>query len=917
MRRPKELLLLCCLTGRGLVRMADEQNSIASRVFRILAGPLLVVLVASAMHLLTTRGILVIGNPGAIFGLTMVIVCLVGDLGPALVGLVLAVAGCAYQYYTADLIDHDKSVITGYVTSTAALTFVTTIMLWYQRRLRRVMELPLKAERELFRAVMASMHDAIVETDWQGIRDVNESFCRMTGFTREALLGARPPFPFWPSDQYASIAAALETSMRGRKLDFELVLTRHDGQRIPVLLSVSRILDDATTSSRILYSFRDITELKHAQDQLRASEQRLSLLVQQTPIAVIVWNLRGQAIEWNPAAERIFGHVAEKAIGQHLSFIMPASSLENVDRTWQSLLSQKGASRHDTENVTADGRIIYCEWYHVPLADAAGAVIGVASLCHDITERRRSQRLLADQGVVLERMALGVPLEGILLALVRMIELHINGALCSILLVNDDGKTLRLAAAPSLPPEFNALVEGFCIGPDMASCGAAAFTGRRVLVADIRTDPRWQRWRDATIPFGLRACHSEPLIARDGKVLGTFAIYFREPRGLPDDDISVLESASRLAAVAIERRREESALRRSELVLRRFVDSNIIGIVICDRTRIFDANDVFLRMVGYSRQDLREGRLRRQALMPPEYIAADDKALREMTTAGACTPFEREYLRKDGSRVPALVGAATIDLDPLKWIGFVVDLTEQRRSARELRDAKEAAEIANRTKDRFLNLLSHELRSPLTPVLTLASVLETDDRLPEAVRADMGVIRRNAELEARLIDDLLELVHMARGPLTPDVDAAVRAIHDATLAETPPPPPGRSESTRALRILLVEDHADTSEVLARMLAGRGHRVTVAGTCRAALDLVLQAEFDLMISDVGLPDGTGHELLQTIQKHRKLPAIALSGFGSEDDVRRSREAGFLEHLTKPINFDVLHNAIAHYAAQSAA
>ncbi len=136
-------------------------------------------------------------------------------------------------------------------------------------------------------------------------------------------------------------------------------------------------------------------ELEAQKEALRASEQRLSLHVQQTPLAVIEWDLDFQVSDWNPSAEQIFGYSREEALGRHaVGLIVPANVREQVAQVWSDLLARKGGTRSTTENVTKDGRSIACEWYNTPLVDQAGRVIGVASLGQDITERRRAEEQL-------------------------------------------------------------------------------------------------------------------------------------------------------------------------------------------------------------------------------------------------------------------------------------------------------------------------------------------------------------------------------------------------------------------------------------------------------------------------------------------------------------------------------------------
>jgi len=149
---------------------------------------------------------------------------------------------------------------------------------------------------------------------------------------------------------------------------------------------------------------RDITDRKRAEEEMRQSQQKLSMHFEHTPLAVVEWDLEFRVADWNPSAERIFGYTREEALGQHASFIVHPQFRERVDRVWKALLEQKGATRNvgENDNITKDGRIISCEWYNTPLVDESGRVLGVASLAQDVTERvaleerlRQSQKMEA------------------------------------------------------------------------------------------------------------------------------------------------------------------------------------------------------------------------------------------------------------------------------------------------------------------------------------------------------------------------------------------------------------------------------------------------------------------------------------------------------------------------------------------
>ena len=399
-----------------------------------------------------------------------------------------------------------------------------------------------------------------------------------------------------------------------------------------------------------------------------------------------------------------------------------------------------------------------------------------------------------------------------------------------------------------------------------------------------------------------------------------------------------------------------------------------------------------------------------------------------------------------------------------------VNQVELEKQYHEVQAIRAKLEDVNAAKDEFLAALSHELRTPLTPVLLTANALAVDSTLPPALRSDVETIRRNVELEARLIDDLLDITRITCGklkiiPQPTDIHETIVRALDICEADTvakplkftrkynakeffvnadavrlqqifwnllrnavkftpdggiivvstknraskskkgaPKPPPeiiitvrdtgigiakkdihrifnafeqGSGEITRrfggrglgltitkrlvelhggtvtvaspgigkgttftvtlptipapvfsasspaagikplsaSLRILLVEDHEDTRRNMTRLLSALSHQVTPAPNAAAALLQAAKAPFDLVISDIGLPDESGLELMKKLKARHKLRGICLSGYGMDEDIARSREAGFLEHLTKPINFERLEAAIASAATST--
>jgi PAS domain S-box-containing protein len=164
------------------------------------------------------------------------------------------------------------------------------------------------------------------------------------------------------------------------------------------------------------------------------------------------------------------------------------------------------------------------------------------------------------------------PLREILEALCKQIEKQHPDMLCSVLLLDGDGTTLRNGASPHLPEEYSKMVDGIQIGPCAGSCGTAAYRKQPVVVSDIATDPLWANFRQLALPHGLRACWSTPIASRDGKILGTFAIYYREPRTPEAEHLQLIENATHLAGIAIEHDRAKAELRAAEARYRTLVE---------------------------------------------------------------------------------------------------------------------------------------------------------------------------------------------------------------------------------------------------------------------------------------------------------------------------------------------------------
>ena len=248
----------------------------------------------------------------------------------------------------------------------------------------------------------------------------------------------------------------------------------------------------------------------------------------------------------------------------------------------------------------------------------------------------------------LKMMFIGASLNEVLTSITRLIEAHSEGMLCSIFLLDEDGLHLRYGAAANLPQAYQAATDGVCIGPNVGSCGAAAYLRQPVFISDMLSHPNWEGFRDVVLQSGLRAAWSTPILSHDGKVLGTFCMYYREVRQPVTDEIQLIDYASRIAATAIERKRAEEKLRQDERDLRRITDAIPHTIVIQDPdgTPVY-ANQAVLDYTGLTMEDVITSDFRARIFYPE-----DLERLREERRAALARglPFEIEQraLRKDG-----------------------------------------------------------------------------------------------------------------------------------------------------------------------------------------------------------------------------------------------------------------------------
>jgi PAS domain S-box-containing protein len=798
-----------------------------------------------------------------------------------------------------------------------------------ERRVQeRTAELALSEER--YKQVVSNLPVAIYTTDATGrITLYNDAAFELWGRAPETgkdlwcgLHRIFQPAGTEMTFEESPMAVTLKTGtpVRGQ----EIIIERPDGVRRNVLPYPTPICDASGKITGTVNLLLDVTERNIA----HLVTQRLAAIVESSDDAIIGKDTNGIITNWNYGAERIFKYKYQEAVGQSIMMLIPPERhSEEIEILARVRLGEQ-VKHFETVRRRKDGALIDVSLTISPVKDGNGRIIGASKIARDITDRKRNER---QQHALYELVATVNAASSMVEISDAAIEAVIqcqNADRASLLLTDSKG-VLRFKAWRGISEEYRKSVEGH-------SPWKAGESPYLLHIEDITKAELDVGLKNIIEKEGIRSLAFIPIIY-EKRLLGKFMVYFNQPHHFTHDELRPAQTIASQIAFALERERVSEQLKHAHI----------------------------------------------------ELLAA------------------------------------------------------------------------SRAKDDFLATLSHELRTPLSPVLLLASDALNNHELPPRVRADFNTIRKNVEMEARLIDDLLDLTRVARGKITLDkhfinlrtvlqdaiaqvredmnqkqitLDLRLKAPHHTVFADavrlqqifwnllknsvkftpnggritvetassqdklqvkisdtgigmteteiagifnafsqgehvasnghrfgglglglsisqkltelhsgkiiaasagrdqgstftvelslaaapenhrTSAPQQPQEElpsgvPTRAIRILLVEDHEPTRTSLASLLSRRRYEVAAAGTIAEAKALARSRNFDLLITDIGLPDGNGYELMGELGKDKRIRGIALTGYGMEHDVARSENAGFDAHLTKPIRIQSLEDALA--------
>jgi PAS domain S-box-containing protein len=437
----------------------------------------------------------------------------------------------------------------------------------------------------------------------------------------------------------------------------------------------------------------DVTEQRQARaalemavDEVKKSQDRLRLVIDTIP--GMVWSARpdGSIDFVNPPwVEYHAFSLADPGSGGIRDLIHPEDLDESVNK-WRAALATGEPYEMELRKRRADGDYRWFMTRAVPLRDELGNIVRWYGTSTEIEDRKRAEMLLAGEKRLLEMIAKGDSRTLVLEASCRLVEELASGSLASILLLDPTANRLRHGAAPSLPMNYAEAIDGLVIGPYAGSCGAAAYRAEPVIVSDIATDPLWTDYRDLAVAHGLRACWSRPILSSEGRVLGAFATYYREPRSPTPQERNVIEQITQLVSIAVERERAEEVLREQA----RLLDLTHDTVFVRDMSHVIDywnrgAEDLY----GWKREEAC-GKVSHQ-LMQTAFPAPLDEINAELLRTGH---WEGELVnqKRDGTRI-VVASSWSLRRDkqgqPAAILETNKDISERKRAEAELRESEE------------------------------------------------------------------------------------------------------------------------------------------------------------------------------------------------------------------------------------
>jgi PAS domain S-box-containing protein len=537
-----------------------------------------------------------------------------------------------------------------------------------------------------FRTLAETMPSGLIVFRENSILYANAAMERITGYPRD-ILADRGAWKgvVHPDDFNLAVNTTVGASTADAIANTQYRIIRNDGEVRWVDVNASEITFGGTTAK--IAAITDITEQKATLAELEESQARQRSLLDNASELIYATDLSGRLLLANSAWAKSLGHDPRELIGRDASeFLAPASRKGFYERLALRQAGDVSSMSFQMDLPAHDGAIRTFEVEGRPLF-IDGEMRGSQGIARDITDRAQAERLLDGQVDILEQIARDRPLAEVLSALTVLAERSAGTSGCCILTLAPDGVTLLLGAAPSLPRQFVDQLEGLQVGPDAGPCGMAAFTGKRVVTADIENDPLWTAFRDLAMEHNLRGSFATPIVSSAGAVLGVLTLYFSIPHEPCEAELRVADALTYLAGIAIERRRERDSLS----LLAAIVESSQDAIISQDREgQIMSWNKGAERLYGYTASEVAGKRL--DFLEPPGSRGQLHESPGPKLVGERFENIESKRVARDGRLLDVSVSLFPVrdaDGEVFSVAGIGRDITEQKRATDALRQAEE------------------------------------------------------------------------------------------------------------------------------------------------------------------------------------------------------------------------------------
>ncbi len=511
-------------------------------------------------------------------------------------------------------------------------------------------------------------------------------------------------------------------------------------------------------------TLQDITEIKKAELAVRASERRLRAIMDLNPECVKVVSAQGELTEMNKAGlDMLEAPRLEDALVQPLMDYVQPEYREAYGRLHQRVMAgEEGSIEFDLKGLKGNLRSLVTR--AVPLRDSNGEVKSLLGITRDITEQKKRAALAEGQKDVLEMIARGLPVKSTMDKLLEVIESCAPDMLCSILLVDQDEKCLRPCSAPRLHPDYVAETDGIKVGEGMGSCGTAAHRQEPVFVEDIDDDPLWKNFKESANCYGLKACWSTPILDANGKPLGTFAVYYREPSKPSAEHLRLIDLASHLVAICLIRHQSVDELKASEWRFRRVVESidEIFWMRDVHSGKLLYVSPQYEEVWGLPVTDIYENANSwLDHIHPEDRQRMEDAVVDSSAREGYDVTFRIIHPKKGVRWVRSKAYTYRNNSGEIGGrVGVVTDLTDQKHMEEQLFRAQRMEAVGT-----LAGGIAHDLNNILAPILVACGMLKTSLE-NESDRKMVETLDKSAQRGAAIIRKLLDFSRGSEGTMS-------------------------------------------------------------------------------------------------------------------------------------------------------